>query len=189
MTGLASWQRAVYYLGTVLMLGGFGWAVYRMLVLRGCPTARFNDLSLIVLGLGVSILPLHPFGAAPGYFVPVMRRMRGMAVALWVLGLVGAAYAVYALWHRIPNLQWMPALLPAAVYMWFGIDSGKPGAAPRPGAIPVGRTAASAISPVDRDVRATEEHSRAGTPVHPLSAPPEADTAVGPTEDQERRDA
>ncbi len=128
MTGLTAWQRVVYYLGTVLMLGGFGWAVYRMAVLHGCPTARFNDLSLIVLGLGLSILPLHPCGASATYLVPVLRRIRGVAIALWALGLAGAAYSVYALWQHIPNLQWMPALLPAALYMWFGIETGKPSA-------------------------------------------------------------
>jgi hypothetical protein len=209
MTGLTSWQRVVYYNGMVLMLGGFGWAVYRMFVVHGCPTASFNDLSLIILGLGVSVLPLHPFGAAPDYLVPLLRRNRGLAGVVWALALAGCGFGIIALWRHIPNAQWMAALIPAAYYMWFGIEAGKPGASsvvraaasadadqaksaetatPEVATGPVGR---ASVLPLDgsTDVTGREEINGQGRPFSGTPAPPEADRAVGPTENQERDDA
>jgi hypothetical protein len=96
-------------------------------VLHACPVARFNDLSLIVLGLGMAILPLHPFGASTGYLSSLFQRNSIMARSSWMLALSGVAFAIYAQWFKLPNAVWFIALLPAAFYMWFGIQSlGKP---------------------------------------------------------------
>jgi hypothetical protein len=68
MKTMAPWQRAVYNLGEALMVAGILWGLYRAFILRSCPLGSFNDLTLIVAGLLLSILPLHPFavGAARG---------------------------------------------------------------------------------------------------------------------------
>jgi hypothetical protein len=126
MTGMALWQRAVYYLGMALMVGGFVWAIYRMAVIHGCPIARFNDLSLIALGLGVAIAPLHPFAPAPAYLSPALRRNPNLASMVWLLALAGTAVAIFALWMHMPNLVWFAALVPAGYYWWFGIQVGQP---------------------------------------------------------------
>jgi hypothetical protein len=127
MSGIARWQLAVHYLGEVAMFAGVAWGLYRMLALHACPTARFNDLSLIVLGLGTAILPLHPFGPSAGYLSRMFQHNSVLARSSWMLALSGVVFAIYAQWFKLPNAVWFIALLPAAFYMWFGIPAlGKP---------------------------------------------------------------
>lgn len=139
MTGLAAWQRVVYYLGMALILGGVVWALYQMFIVRACPMGQFNHLTLIAAGMGCTLLALQPFSQhsataatppapAPAYLAPVLRRNPRLAVTVWTAAIIGVALAAYAQWSKWPSVVCVVALIPSAYYVWFGIEVGQPAA-------------------------------------------------------------
>jgi hypothetical protein len=126
MSGLKAWQRILYYAGELVMLGGIGWAAYSMWVVKTCPSGKFTYLTLILVGLMVSVLPLHPFGGGgkpPAYITAWLGRLPYVAAAWWALSFCGALYGLYAQSARLPGMTWAVALLPAALYLWLGVTS------------------------------------------------------------------
>jgi hypothetical protein len=134
MSSIARWQLVVHYLGEVLMFAGIAWGIYRMAVLHACPTAQFNDLTLISLGLGLAVLPLMPFTnrsqatsalpvSAPAYLAPMLQRHPPLAAGWWTVAVVGVGLAGYAQWSHWPGLIWFDALLPAVLYLMFGVNT------------------------------------------------------------------
>jgi hypothetical protein len=124
MNQLAPWQRTLYFLGEAVMVGGLLWGLYRVFIIRGCPVSTFNDITLIVLGLALSTLPLHPFGTR-AYFTPVLRRNPAAAMLWWLLALTGLGYSLYVRFTTaVPmDLYWAYALVPAVLFFWFAIPS------------------------------------------------------------------
>jgi len=139
MNALAPWQRTFYFLGEAVMVGGLLWAVYHKIFVGGCPYGPFNFLTLVVIGLALSTLPLHPFGERR-YFTPVLRNNPAVAIVLWALALAGIACALYLLAQglAVARYWWALATIPAFLYFWFAIPSKltdnpvTPGRAPKP---------------------------------------------------------
>lgn len=122
MIHMAAWQRVMYYFGEAVMIGGLGWGLYSRFVLHACPAGAFNYLTLIIAGLSLSVLPLHPFGAQR-YLSSALRRTPGAGIIWWLLALFGLGYA---LWDRAllqPGIWWFVALVPAMLYFWFAVQS------------------------------------------------------------------
>lgn len=124
MNQLAPWQRTLYFLGEAVMVGGLLWGLYRVFIIRGCPMSTFNDITLIVLGLALSTVPLHPFGAR-AYFTPALQRAPAAIILWWLLALIGLGYSLYVRFTTpVPfDLYWAFALVPAVLFFWFAIPS------------------------------------------------------------------
>ena len=139
MNTLQPWQRTLYFLGEAVMVGGLVWGLYRAFILRSCPSSVFNDITLIVIGLGVSTLPLHPFGNR-SYFTPALRKLPVAALLWWLFALAGIGCSLYLRFQApVPTgFWWFFAIVPAALYFWFAIPSRvtdrplPPGRAPEP---------------------------------------------------------
>ena len=124
MTYLAPWQRTLYFLGEVVMVAGLLWGLWRIIIVRGCPVTPFNDITLIVLGLAISTIPLHPFGSR-AYMQPALRRAPTAAVLWWLIALIGLGYSLFLRFSSpVPvGLWWFAALIPAVLYFWLAIPS------------------------------------------------------------------
>ena len=124
---MAPWQRVLYHLGEALMVAGLAWALWRVFIQRTCPVGAFNDITLIVGGLALSVLPIMPLCAPDGafapYITPAMRTRPLLAWAVWVVAFGCGAYAVYARLTLKPGLLWFYTLVPALLYLWFGTTS------------------------------------------------------------------
>jgi len=127
MSGMALWQRVLYHLGEVLMVAGLAWALWRVFILRTCPAGAFNDITLIVGGLALSILPIMPLHAPDGafapYITPALRTRPLLAWAVWVIAFGCGAFALYARLTLKPGMFWFYALIPALLYLWFATAS------------------------------------------------------------------
>jgi len=165
MTPMALWQKIVYGLGEGLLVAGLLWGLYDRFMKHACPTGAFNELTLIVIGLAVAVLPLHPFrreqgtgapgsGAGPGaaktggtaaaatqnagrmpappYLTPALRRSPALALSVWIIALLGAAFSLWSRLSMQPGIWWFAGLLPAGLYFWFGISTSKSVQAQRP---------------------------------------------------------
>jgi hypothetical protein len=125
MTHLAPWQRVTYYCGEALMIGGLLWALYTQFVLHACPVGLpglFQPFSLVVAGIALDTLPLHPFGASR-YLRPGLRRS-AIGAIWWVLALAGVGFALYAVVAAAaPVSWWLLALVPAFLWYWTAVRS------------------------------------------------------------------
>ena len=136
MSGMALWQRVLYHAGEVVMVAGLVWALWRVLVLRTCPVGAFNDITLIVGGLALSVLPVMPLRAPDGafapYITPALRTRPLLAWAAWVVAFGCGAFALYARLTLTGGLLWFCALIPVLLYLWLGtasrLDGGGKGA-------------------------------------------------------------
>jgi len=122
MSEMARWQKVVYYLGEALIIGGLLWGLYDRFVLGVCPINVFSFKTLIVLGLGVSVAPVHPFGKRQ-YMVPLLERSFALALLVWAVSLLGVAYSIWNLAILQPGLLWAYALIPAALFFWFAVST------------------------------------------------------------------
>lgn len=124
MMHLQPWQRILYFLGEAVMIAGLLWGMWRILILRGCPVSPFNDITVIVVGLALSTIPLHPFGAH-GYLKPALRSAPGAALLWWLLALIGIGYSLYLRFSSpVPaGFWWFFALVPAVLWFWLAIPS------------------------------------------------------------------
>jgi hypothetical protein len=127
MSGMALWQRVLYHAGEVLMVAGLAWALWRVVILRTCPVGPVNDITLIVGGLALSVLPVMPLPGSGGhlaaYITPVLRTRPMLAWAAWVVAFGCGALALYARLTLKPGLLWFYALIPVLLYLWFGTAS------------------------------------------------------------------
>lgn len=124
MNALQPWQRMLYFLGETVMVGGLLWGLYRAIVIRGCPISPLNDITLIVVGLAIATIPLHPFGQRR-YIAPFLRNLPAAAVLWWVFALLGLGISLF-LRFQLPvpvGYSWFFALVPAGLYFWFAIPS------------------------------------------------------------------
>ena len=122
MNHLAPWQRALRLAGDLILLGGAAWALYLSFVARTCPAGAgswITPYNMIIGGLLLSTGVSHPFGKAQ-YLRPAMRRARWFAILLWLLGLLGGAFALYWFTFSRPQWSWLLVLVPLIVYMWLG---------------------------------------------------------------------
>jgi hypothetical protein len=124
---MALWQRVLYHTGEVLIVAGLVWALWRVFILRACPAGAFNDITLIVGGLALSILPVMPLPSADGavapYITPALRPRPLLAWAVWVIAFGCGAFGLYARLTLTGGLFWFYALIPALLYLWFGTAS------------------------------------------------------------------
>lgn len=144
MRPMALWQRLIYGTGEAMLLAGVLWGLYRALVQKTCPVGPFNDFTLVVIGLTVAVLPLHPFGrpaagppvaaanaaaadaaTPPAYLIPALRKAPALAAVIWLLAVAGTGYSLWARFTLQPGSWWFAALLPAALYFWFGITTAR----------------------------------------------------------------
>jgi hypothetical protein len=126
MSGMRSWQRYLFFMGEVVLLIGIGWASVRFFYLRTCPTGPFNDVTLILSGLLISLVPIPPFkqgGRAPVYISEWVARLGALAIFWWVLALLGTIYALYSRLLLQPGSDWVYGLVPAVLYLWFATVS------------------------------------------------------------------
>jgi len=124
MNKLMPWQRVVYFFGETVMVGGLLWGLWIFFTSKGCPVSWFNHITLIVLGLLISVIPLHPFGQRE-YFSPWLRNVPVAAILWWLLALIGTGLSVYQLVTNIGPMTYMifVPLVPAALFFWFAIPS------------------------------------------------------------------
>ena len=122
MGQMAKWQKVLYFLGEAVLIGGLLWGLYYRFILGACPTGLLSYRTLIVLGLGLCVAPVHPLGNAP-YLSAFLRRVWPLGPIAWVVSLLGVGYS---LWHLSTNQAgpwWFWALVPAGLYFWFGITT------------------------------------------------------------------
>lgn len=130
MTQLAPWQRTLYFLGEVVMVAGLLWALYIQFITRACAVGLpgvFQPFTVVITGIALDTVPLHPFGAAI-YLRPGLRRSAA-GILWWALSLIGLGFALYSLITAVPGPWWIAALVPAFLWYWGAVPSrtvGKP---------------------------------------------------------------
>jgi hypothetical protein len=122
MIHMARWQRVMYFFGEAVMIGGLIWGLISRFVLHACPAGVFNYLTLIIAGLTLSVLPVHPFGA-PRYLNRSLRSTPVAGAIWWMLALIGLGYAIWDRATMQPGIWWFAALVPAMLYFWFAVQS------------------------------------------------------------------
>lgn len=125
MTHFAPWQRVTYFCGEALLIGGLLWALYMQFIQRVCAVGLpgvLQPFSLVIAGIALDTLPLHPFGAAQ-YLRPGLRG-NAVGVIWWLLALAGLGFALYAvIAAAAPTSWWLLALVPAFLWYWTAVRS------------------------------------------------------------------
>jgi len=131
MNQLAPWQRVTYYCGEALLIGGLLWALYLQFIQHACPIGLpglVQPFTLVIAGIALDTLPLHPFGAAAYLRKGLGRTAAG--IIWWLLALLGIGFALYCvITAAAPPSWWLAALVPAFLWYWAAIVSrsdGKP---------------------------------------------------------------
>lgn len=132
MTHFAPWQKVAYYAGEALLIAGLVWALYERFVASGpnCPLLQpgtiLQPFSLIIAGIALDALPLHPFGAAP--YLRAGLRHSAAGVVWWLLVLAGVGFALYSvITAAAPPTWWLVALVPAFLWYFTAVVTGSDG--------------------------------------------------------------
>jgi hypothetical protein len=168
MSHLQPWQRTVYFLGEAVMVAGLLWLLYNFFFVKACPTGPFNYLTLILAGLTLSILPLHPFGSRL-YYSSSLQRAPFAAVLWWLIALTGLGYVLFRSFTSFVVIDyiWVTALMPAVLYFWFAIPSklgDKPMPPPKAPPPSVSGDAADSELPDDVDLTETDNAKEMSKP-------------------------